>query len=90
MPIGSQPSDVPSFGCVVYLRNSDGKVHGRVANLDGIEVVGADDRSVLGKIVQQFKRTVSERLAQDEPAGLLDPPAEKRSDERKLFLPVHL
>lgn len=90
MPIGSQPADVPSFGCIVYLSKSGSGVRGRVANLEGIEVDGSDDRSVLGEVVKQFRRAISEGIASENGFHLIEPPMPKQPGERKVFLPVHL
>ena len=90
LPIDPQSPPPPAFGCIVYLRNQNGQVHGRVANLAGIEAVAADQRAVLGELVRRFKQLVAQAIAAEETPDWIDPPEAKRDDERKLFLPVHL
>lgn len=86
-PSEGQP---PAFGCVVYLRKTGGQFSARVANLEGIEAVGASQRDVLNKIVAEFKQTVAEAVKAGGEPEWVDPPLEKQADEQKLFLPVHL
>ncbi|MGB7327410.1 MAG: hypothetical protein WBD31_21215 [Rubripirellula sp.] len=91
LPVGSQPADVPSFGCIVYVRaNPAGGVVGRVANLDGIEVAGPTERDVLSKIVPQFKKKIQDHMAAAEPIPWIEPPAAITEGEQKRFLPMHL
>jgi len=90
LPVGSDSAPVPTFGCVVYLRDEAGQVHGRIANLAGIEVVAADQRTVLGQLVGRFKQTVSQAMEEGRTPDWIEPPDEKREGERKVFLPVHL
>ena len=75
---------------MVYISKVDEKLQGRVANLDGITVVGESERDVLASVVQQFKSAVSEILASKEEIPWIDPPLPKDADEQKRFLPVHL
>ncbi len=90
LPVGSDSPPVPTFGCVIYLHNRDGKVHGRVANLAGLEASANDQRSVLGNLVAQFKKACASALEDGGAPDWIDPPAPKREGERKVFLPVHL
>ena len=90
LPIESGEPTVPAFGCIVYFSNDGSHFRGRVANLAGIEATASNQRELLGQIVAQFKSAVSKSLAEGESPGWIDPPTEKREDEKKLFLPVHL
>ena len=89
---GDQASTgVPTFACIVYLEDKvAGGVHGRVANLEGVEADGTSERDVLAKIVPAFKALVSDALAQGDPIPWIEPPAEPGDGERKRFVPVHL
>lgn len=91
LPIGSQPADVPSFGCIVYVARRDGGgVRVRVANLPGIVVDASDERSALAKVVPAFKKAVREFVQSGEPIPWVDPPDAITENEQKRFLPVHL
>lgn len=90
MPIESAEPTVPAFGCIVYFSSDGNRFRGRVANLAGIEATASNQRDLLGQIVAQFKSAVSDSLAEGGTPKWIDPPAEKRDDEKKLFLPVHL
>jgi len=90
LPIESDEPPVPAFGCVVYFSSEAGVLHGRVANLAGIQATAPTQRELLGQIVAQFKSAVSKRLSEGETPDWVDPPLEKREGEQKLFLPVHL
>ena len=90
LPIQAGKADVPSFGCIVYLRNEDGVCRGRVANLAGIEGTASDQRALLGQIVARFKSVVGEAIAAGDEPPWIDPPEPKRDGESKVFLPVHL
>lgn len=90
LPVGSDPAPVPTFGCVIYLRDEPGAVHGRVANLAGIEATGGDQRAVMGNLVAQFKQACASALENGGSPDWIDPPDPKRDGERKVFLPVHL
>ena len=82
--------EVPSFGCIVYVRPVETGVSARVANLDGISVQAANEREALGKIVPQFKNIVQGHLQAGTPVPWIDPPAQMTEDEQKRFLPTHL
>ncbi|QDV40489.1 hypothetical protein Enr13x_02950 [Stieleria neptunia] len=90
LPIESEPSAPPAFGCIVYFAREGGTFCGRVANLGGIEVSASSQREMLGQIVARFKSAVADSLANGETPAWIVPPAEKRPAETKLFLPVHL
>lgn len=90
LPIQAESGNVPAFQCIVYLRDEDATVRGRVANLAGIECQGTDQRAVLGQIVASFKAAVAACLQDGNSPAWIDPPEPKRDDERKVFLPVHL
>lgn len=89
LPIGDTPKP-PAFGCVVYIRNADGGVTARVANLDGLEVRAANEREALGRLVPLFRAKVSEMTEQGTEIPWIEPPSPKRDDEQRRFLPVHL
>ena len=88
---GSQPVNVPSFTCVVYVsKTDDGQVRARVANLAGIEFFAATERDALSKIVPAFKQQVSQTLENNESIAWLDPPTPMDPNESERLLPVHL
>ena len=84
------PVEVPTFGCVVYVSKIERGVQARVANLAGLEVVGASERDALSKLVPAFKKAVTEYLMAKEEIPWVDPPSPMQSDEQKRFIPVHL
>ena len=88
-------ASVPSFGCLVFVSSDQGRVQARVANLlrhDGTEITAHADseRQALSQVVQEFKSTVSEILAESREIVWREPLAEKLTNEQKRFLPVHL
>lgn len=85
-----QGESVPAFSCVVYVRNLDGRVHARVANLEGFVCDGSSEREVLGKIVPAFRKHVGELLTSGQEVPWIDPPLPIDDGEQKRFLPVHL
>lgn len=88
---GSDPVNVPSFTCVVYVSPThDGQIRARVANLPGIEFVASTERDALSKIVPAFKTQVSESLSSGSTIPWIDPPAPMSSEESERLLPVHL
>lgn len=90
LPIESGEPTVPAFGCIVYLSHQGDVIRGRVANLEGIQATASNQRELLGQIVAQFKSAVTSGMADGGTPNWIDPPAEKREDEKKVFLPVHL
>lgn len=94
LPIDHQSSDapeVPSFGCLVYVRPlPGGRIAARVANLAGIEMEAASERDALTKIVPQFKKTIQEHLQSQTAIPWIDPPSPIAEGEQKRFLPTHL
>lgn len=90
LPIGGGDAPVPAFGCTVFVSRREGQFEGRVANLAEITASAASQRELLAAIVKQFKAVVAKHVAEGEEPKWTDPPLEKRDDEQKLFLPVHL
>ena len=87
----SQGPDVPTFSCIAYLaKREDGRIRGRVANLAGIECVGASEREVLGKLIPAFKKQVSEFMQNDVTVPWIDPPVAREADEQRRIIPAHL
>jgi hypothetical protein len=87
----TNPSDQPAFGCIVYVRKTEtGRVVGRVANLNGLELEAASERDVLAGLVQSAKGILAAHLENGEDIPWVDPPPEKQPDEQKRFLPLHL
>lgn len=88
LPIGADP---PAFGCVIYLsRRDSGGVHARVANLEGLAIDAADERSALGKLVPMFRERLAAFVEKGEEIPWIKPPSQKLDGETKRFLPVHL
>lgn len=83
--------EVPSFGCIVYVRSMPGGgVKARVANLKGIEIEAASERDALTKIVPQFKKTIQDHLQSQTAIPWIEPPSPITDGEQKRFLPTHL
>ena len=89
-PISSHDSDVPTFGCIVYVSKVDSGVQARMGNLDDLVCVGASERDALGKMVAEIKSRIRTQLETDEELQWLDPPLKIQPDEQKRFIPVHL
>ena len=87
----TSPTDQPAFGCVVYVRRTDsGRVVGRVANLNDLELEAASERDVLAGLVQAAKQVLAKHVELGEEIAWVDPPVEKQDGEQKRFLPLHL
>lgn len=86
----SAPVNVPVFNCVIYLSHQDGRVSARVANLDGIELVGSDERDALTRIAAAFKERVKVALENKSELCWIDPVPEPNAGEQRRFMPVHL
>ena len=86
----SQPIDVPSFICVVYLSTTVDGVLARVANLAGIEITAATERDALAKVVPAFKERVSSALTDEGKVDWIEPPLPIKDDELERLLPIHL
>ena len=94
-PIGQRlptaPSSVPVFNCIVHvLRDAQGNVHGRVANLPDLACTAATERDLLAKIVKEFKRVIREYSENDSLIPWVDPPKVKDQNEQTRLIPVHL
>lgn len=78
----------------MYVRRTEtGRTIGRVANLSGsdaLEIEAGSEREVLTGLVRAAKRVLAEHIENSEEIPWLDPPAAKRDDEQKRFLPLHL
>lgn len=88
----SDCSPVPVFNCIVILgvRNDQGKMTARVANLKGLEVVGHSERDVLTALTRKFKSLVQQHTEQQTTIPWVDPPEQPRDGEARRFIPVHL
>ena len=88
---GDAKPAVPVYSCIVnVLRNEDGTVTGRVANLAGIESSGAAERDVLGRISREFKARMIELSEAGEAIPWIDPPTPPDKNEQVRSIPVHL
>ena len=87
---GGQPS-VPVFTCLIYVQQrDDGTVAGRVANLAGIEATGNSERTVLSKLVGEFKTQVANLHAAGQQILWIDPPPPPSDHEQIRSVPMHL
>lgn len=88
---GSERPVVPVYTCVVYVcKNDDGTYKARVANLSGIESVGASERDVLGKVCREFKARINAVHEEGVAMSLIDPPIARQEQEQVRSIPVHL
>jgi len=88
---GDSKPKVPSFSCIVYVRkDEDGTVHGRVANLDGIQASGVSERFVLGKVTTEFKTQIVKYLEQGQEIPWIDPRKPILENEKMRWVPLHL
>lgn len=87
---GEHLGDVPVFQCVVYLANVDNQVHARVANLNDLTCVAANEREALRSIVGAFKKRLVEHTSNDEPIPWIEPPEKIADGEVQRLIPVHL
>ncbi len=86
----SAPVSVPVFNCVVYISQRDGTVVARVANIDGIEVTGSDERDALTRVVAAFKEHVRNHTENKNEIAWVEPIPDPEAGERRRFVPVHL
>lgn len=87
----SAPPSVPVFNCVVYLAaTSNGGMHARVANLDGLECDAPTERAALQAIVAMFKRRVAEMLTSQTSIPWIEPPLAAGPHEKVRLIGVHL
>lgn len=88
---GDAVPQVPVFSCVIYIRrNEDGKVSGRVANLEGLTSSGFSERDVLSRLSKEFKAQVMSLHQDGKPIPLIEPPLPPEADESVRSIPVHL
>ena len=92
LPLISQSdcNPVPVFNCHVILRQLDGKVYAKTANLAGIEAEGTSERDVLMAITRQFKDAVKSHHDSAGDIPWIEPPAKANAEEYERFIPVHL
>ncbi len=87
--IGS-PEPLPLYNCIVLSqRMPNGKIHGRVANLEGLEYIGDSERNVLQELVRQFKQSVAKFLSANQTPPWIDPPAKPGGAEIENIIPIH-
>ncbi len=87
---GDARPNVPAFACQLYVRhNDDGTVTGRVANLSGIEITAGTERDVLVRASREFKRQVTQMLADDKEIPWIDPILPAQPDEKVRSIPLH-
>ncbi len=89
-PLQITSQDIPTFNCLVHICSVKGGVRARVANLDGIEITAADERTALSKIVPAFKAKVQQFLAAEETNPWIDPPLQANNEEQTRYIPIHL
>lgn len=88
---GDAKPTVPVFSCLVYVSKDDeGKVNGRVANLDGIEAIGNSERDVLQRVSKECKSRVLKLVEAGEEIPWIDPPKPKTDAEQIRRIPMHL
>ncbi len=84
-------SSVAVFNCVVHiLREENGVICGRVANLPDLVFTAQTERDLLAKIVKEFKRVVREYSQSDAGIPWVEPPSPKTANEQTRLIPVHL
>ena len=85
------PTDVPVFDCLVYvIRQADGSVRARLANLVGFEVTAASEGAAFAKLIPDLRRRLAEYLESPDPIPWLKEPAPLEPGEQRRFVPVHL
>lgn len=83
--------NVPVFTCVVHLlRNEDGTVHGRVANLPELVCLSSSERDTMAKIVKEFKQRIGKMVESGSAIPWIEPPSPKSAEEVTRLIPVHL
>ncbi len=93
IPVDLRPIrlDVPVFNCVVHvLRNENGTVNARVANLPNIACTASSERDALARIVKEFKQVIKQHSEQASPIPWIEPPSLKEANEQSRLIPVHL
>ena len=94
LPLVSQSdcNPVPVFNCHVLLKKNEatGRLHARLANLDGITAEGTSERDVLTAISRKFKAAMQEYHQAKKEIPWVEPARTPESGEFERFLPVHL
>lgn len=94
LPLISQNdcSPVPVFHCHVLLRKNEatGKLHARLANLEGITAAGNSERDVLTAITRQFKTAMQQHHEAGTDVPWIEPARQPEDGEFERFIPVHL
>lgn len=82
---------VPVYNCAVIVsRLNDGRIHGQVANLEGIEVTGSAEREILQEIIKQFKKEVGKYIEAKQPIPWVESPMKPAKDQVEKLIAVHL
>ena len=92
-PLDLQPIrlQVPVFNCIVHvIRNEDGSVTARVANLSNVVCTASSERDALAHIVKEFKKVIKQFSEQGAAIPWVEPPSPKEPNEQSRFIPVHL
>lgn len=92
-PLDLQPIrlQVPVFNCIVHvIRNEDGSVTARVANLTNVVCTASSERDALARIVKEFKKVIKQFAEQGGNIPWVEPPSPKEPNEQSRFIPVHL
>ena len=94
LPLVSQNdcNPVPVFHCHVLLKKNQatGRLHARLANLEGILAEGTSERDVLRSITRQFKVAMQEHHQAKTDIPWIDPASTPDAGEFERFIPVHL
>lgn len=86
----SDPLPVPVFSLVVYVRERDGEVYARVANLPDLAESASSEPLALKCLIQKAKQCLAAWHAADEAIPWLDPPAACDEGETERYIPLHL
>ena len=86
------PEEIPVFNCVVLIGPSEPPhaVRARVANLDGIEFFGRNEREALRQLIPAFKQRLTESRQQGVTIPWIDPPRSAEPHEQVRLIAVHL
>lgn len=92
LPVVTPPQPVPVYDCRVYVcgPDSEGQLHGRVANLAGLTASARGERELLTQLVRDFKWQLVERRSRGETVEWIEPIPAPEPGERQRWIPVHL
>ena len=92
LPVVTPGQSVPVYTCHVLVSGPSEQVEYRVSvtSLPGFTATVGNERELLTRLVEQFKRCIIEHRQQGQPVPWIEAPERPANDERQRWIPVHL